>query len=135
MTENRGFYPCPACGYLVFSESPGSYEVCPICYWEDDIVQLGYPDMAGGANKVSLIEAQNNFIAFGFSEEEFRKNVRGATAKDKRDHSWRPIDTDKDNYLHWDSAEDHDRWQAYKDEPSLHLYYWRDDYWLKQTDG
>ena len=32
--------PCPCCGYLVFDEEPGSYSICPICYWEDDAVQL-----------------------------------------------------------------------------------------------
>ncbi|MCS6814521.1 MAG: CPCC family cysteine-rich protein, partial [Cyanobacteria bacterium] len=29
-------YPCPCCGYLVLSQPPpGTYLVCPICFWED----------------------------------------------------------------------------------------------------
>ena len=33
-------YSCPCCGYLVYEENPsGSYEVCPVCYWEYDDIQ------------------------------------------------------------------------------------------------
>src|SRR5436190_23116503 len=46
-------YPCPVCGYLVFDEPPGSYAICPICFWEDDAIQLGFPLMGGGANSIS----------------------------------------------------------------------------------
>ncbi|WP_417379962.1 CPCC family cysteine-rich protein [Gimesia sp.] len=51
-------YPCPACGYEVFEEPPGSYDICGVCGWEDDHVQLRYPCMRGGANKQSLWEWQ-----------------------------------------------------------------------------
>ena len=52
---------CPCCGHLVFDESPGSYDICPVCFWEDDIVQLRWPDWAGGANKPSLLDGQANY--------------------------------------------------------------------------
>jgi len=51
-------YPCPACGFLVFGEPPGSYDICPVCGWEDDHVQLRFPGMSGGANKSSLFAHQ-----------------------------------------------------------------------------
>ena len=51
-------YPCPACGFLAFGEPPGSYEICSVCGWEDDHVQLRFPGMAGGANKASLFMHQ-----------------------------------------------------------------------------
>ncbi|HEP9402485.1 hydrolase, partial [Pseudomonas aeruginosa] len=42
-------YPCPCCGYLTFDEEPcGTYEICPVCYWEDDIAQNKDPDYDGG---------------------------------------------------------------------------------------
>ena len=34
--------PCPCCGYLVFDEPVGSFDICPICDWEDDDVQLRF---------------------------------------------------------------------------------------------
>jgi len=54
-------YPCPCCGYLVFGDLPGSYGICPICFWEDDLSQLRFP-MTGGANHVTLVDGQRNFI-------------------------------------------------------------------------
>ena len=57
------FYPCPCCGYKTLSEEErGSYEICSMCGWEDDYVQLRDPDLKGGANHESLREAQQNFI-------------------------------------------------------------------------
>src|SRR4051812_44523441 len=29
-------YPCPCRGHLVFEEGPGSYEIGPICFWDED---------------------------------------------------------------------------------------------------
>lgn len=51
-------FPCPSCGFLVFSEPTGSYEICDLCGWEDDHVQLAHPTMGGGANKLSLVQSQ-----------------------------------------------------------------------------
>lgn len=48
-------YPCPCCGHRVLDAMPGSYEICPVCFREDDGVQFRWPTMAGGANKVSLL--------------------------------------------------------------------------------
>jgi hypothetical protein len=28
-------YACPCCGYLTLDER-GGYEICPVCFWEDD---------------------------------------------------------------------------------------------------
>ncbi|MDX2622394.1 CPCC family cysteine-rich protein [Streptomyces sp. NPDC012486] len=50
-------YPCPCCGHRVLDAMPGSYEICPVCFWEDDGIQFRWPTMDGGANKISLIEA------------------------------------------------------------------------------
>lgn len=58
-------YPCVCCGHLTIPEQPGSYFICPICFWEDDVSQLRWPTMSGGANDVSLIEGQANFREFG----------------------------------------------------------------------
>ncbi|MFC8032437.1 CPCC family cysteine-rich protein [Streptomyces griseoincarnatus] len=58
-------HPCPCRGHRVLDAMPGSYEICPVCFWEDDGVQFRWPTMSGGANKVSLIEAQRNYQDFG----------------------------------------------------------------------
>ena len=34
-SRGEGPSPCPCCGYLTLDER-GGYEICPVCYWEDD---------------------------------------------------------------------------------------------------
>ena len=75
----RGRFPCPCCGFLTLSsEPPGSYEVCPVCFWEDDGVQFEDPDYAGGANRESLNTARANFREFGASARSALGHVRPA---------------------------------------------------------
>lgn len=54
-------YLCPCCKKYVFAEGPGSYEICPVCSWEDDKIQAENPDYKGGANKLSLNECIKKF--------------------------------------------------------------------------
>jgi hypothetical protein len=71
-------YPCPCCGYLTLeNEQRGGFELCPVCFWEDDGVQFDDPDYRGGANQVSLNEARNNYTEVGACSKEFVKDVRG----------------------------------------------------------
>lgn len=82
-------FTCPCCGYKVFKEASGSYEICPICFWEDDIVQNENPFYAGGANEPSLYDAQQNYIRFGACEFRFIKNVREPRETDIKDENWK----------------------------------------------
>lgn len=45
---------CPCCGMTMV----GEYDICPICDWENDPLQLEDPDFSGGANEMSLNEAK-----------------------------------------------------------------------------
>ena len=57
---------CLCCGYLTYSEPPnGNWDICPVCFWEDDPVQAGNENYSGGANRVSLRQARKNFGLFG----------------------------------------------------------------------
>ena len=88
---SRERFTCPCCGYLSFSEPPGSYDICEICYWEDDLVQLRDPRYAGGANVASLLEAQANFAEHGWCEDRVAPYVRRPGPDDARDATWRSI--------------------------------------------
>jgi rubredoxin len=73
-------YPCPVCGFLTFTEEPpGTYDICPVCFWEDDPVQAQDPDFEGGANSVSMNVAKRNFRSFGACEQRFTSQVRDPT--------------------------------------------------------
>ena len=54
--------PCDCCGSHVIHEH-GTFEICPICGWEDDPAQAGDPELAGGANELSLDEARAQWQA------------------------------------------------------------------------
>ncbi|MGJ8757408.1 CPCC family cysteine-rich protein [Acinetobacter sp. HC8-3S] len=70
-------YPRLCCGYLTRSEpSNGDYDICSVCFWEDDPVQSKDHDSTGGANVPSLNQPRENFKKYGAIEECFIKNVR-----------------------------------------------------------
>lgn len=70
-------YPCPCCGYLTLGEPPtGTYDICAVCFWEDDPVQFHDLDFERGANRVSLNQARVSFREHGVSELRFRSHVR-----------------------------------------------------------
>jgi hypothetical protein len=124
MSEVR--YPCPCCGHLVFTEPPGSDDICLVCFWEDDLEQLRWPGFAGGANAVSLIEAQRNVAQFGAIEERFTGDVRPATADEQPDPEWRPI-------VSSDAFEAPDESAAWPEDKTT-LYYWRSTFWRGRRD-
>lgn len=71
------YYRCPCCNYYTLnSESPGSDEICPVCYWQDDIVQYNDPEFKGGGNDISLIEAKINYSRIKVIDKKFEKYIR-----------------------------------------------------------
>lgn len=64
----NGKYVCPCCGYATLDEE-NEYEICKICFWEDD----GQDDPKenecwGGPNLISLAQARVNFLQVGASD-------------------------------------------------------------------
>jgi hypothetical protein len=58
-------YSCPCCGYPTLA-GRGTYEICELCWWEDDGQDDADADVvAGGPNdNYSLVEARDNFERF-----------------------------------------------------------------------
>ena len=81
---------CACCGHRTLSEGAGAYEICPVCFWEDDPVQLASPLLQGGANRVSLAEAQLYFIGAAVSDPRFAAQVRAPSPDETPDPAWRP---------------------------------------------
>lgn len=74
---NQKGHACPCCGYLTLtSANRGTFEICPVCCWEDDNVQFDDEDYAGGANRVSLRQARINFALYKVSSIECKRYVR-----------------------------------------------------------
>lgn len=124
-------FPCPSCGHRVFRETPGSYEICPVCFWEDDESGLRCPDVAvGGPNHVSLVEAQRNYLMYGAIEARWVDHVRPPTEQEPREAAWRPADPQLDNFEPWEPS----RNCPWPDDPTV-LYYWRSTFWRRSARG
>jgi hypothetical protein len=84
-------YPCLCCGYKTLAkEPPGSYEICPICFWEDSVPDWSWQHAT--SNGVKLIQAQRNFLAFGACESQWLDSVRCPTDEDERNPDWQTIE-------------------------------------------
>ena len=70
-------YKCPCCGYFTFEKKERAYDICPVCFWEDDPEQYKNPTLKGGANHVSLCDARVHFKQYGACDTEMKKYVRG----------------------------------------------------------
>lgn len=68
-------YPCPCCGYNTLT-SKGHYDLCEVCFWEDDPLQREDPKYDGGANEMCLNKAKENYDKFGAVSDNFVKLVR-----------------------------------------------------------
>jgi len=75
------------------------YELCPVCYWEDDPEQAERPWAWGGANGISLVEAQQAYLSCGAVDADAVSKVRPARVSEARDPGWRPYDP-ADGELH-----------------------------------
>ncbi len=70
-------FRCPCCGYRTL-KTPGTMELCPVCWWEDD----GQEDGDAGEVRLtvngalSLTEARMHFLECGASHPRFLPYVR-----------------------------------------------------------
>jgi hypothetical protein len=78
--ETSGAKACPCCGYLTLDEH-GGFEICPVCYWEDDgQTDIDADQVRGGPNRdLSLTQARANYPKYGAISPEFVKFVRKPT--------------------------------------------------------
>lgn len=89
-------YTCPCCGYMTL-ESDGFFDICEICFWEDDPYQKFKPYDRRGANQLSLAEAQIYYLTYGACEAACINNVRKPGHDDKKDPGWKLI---KESHLY-----------------------------------
>jgi Cysteine-rich CPCC len=74
------------------------WDICPVCFWEDDVILGDRDSIASPANRgISVAEAQANFIIHGVVDPRLAGHVRPPTADEARDPSWRPLDKALEN--------------------------------------
>lgn len=86
--------PCPCCGHRTLRER-GGFEVCPVCFWEDD----GQDDVdahvdRGGPNGGSTLwQARTRFLKYGASTGS-GPHVRRASADEPKVRHWSLLDSE-----------------------------------------
>jgi hypothetical protein len=72
-----GLVACPCCACRTLP-TRGDYELCPVCFWEDDGQDDDDADVVrGGPNGLlSLTQARANYAAFGACDRPFLQKVR-----------------------------------------------------------
>ncbi|MFH8837332.1 CPCC family cysteine-rich protein [Streptomyces sp. NPDC017868] len=82
-------YACPCCGYLTLGER-GTFEICDVCFWEDD----GQDEhdagvIRGGPNgPLSLTQARENYRTVGACDLRSTKSVRAPRPEEHSDRDW-----------------------------------------------
>jgi hypothetical protein len=77
LIEQHKTYRCPCCKFkTLFGRS--HYEICPVCFWEDDGQdEHDAEEVRGGPNGgLSLRQAQSNFREFRAIERHLFQHVR-----------------------------------------------------------
>jgi hypothetical protein len=89
--KDQSLVRCPCCRYYTLEER-GGYEVCPVCYWEDDGQDDPHADeVRGGPNAdLSLTQARINFESIGACQ----KDLRGSVVRNPEKYFQRSITGD-----------------------------------------
>jgi hypothetical protein len=79
-----GLVACPCCACVTLP-ARGDYELCPVCFWEDDGQDDDDADVVrGGPNGLlSLTQARANYAAFGACDRAFLSKVRSPRAEER----------------------------------------------------
>jgi hypothetical protein len=77
-------YRCPCCGCKTLDER-GGFDICPVCFWEDDGQDDADADIVrGGPNgRLSLSNARKNFKEIGACESRHLRHVRMPTREEE----------------------------------------------------
>ncbi|MET3243442.1 hypothetical protein ABIE53_000187 [Burkholderia sp. OAS925] len=66
---------CACCDHFSVGSNE-DWEICAVCFWEQDPLSLTHPDFPSGANHgLSLREARRNFEQFGACAEQWVSRV------------------------------------------------------------
>ena len=113
---NDNLEQCDCCDYFTIL-CAGDYEICPVCFWEQDSYGFGEPDERSGANHgLTLRQARRNFENVGVCAEPFGANVIPEQARQKFRRNVRHLSADGVCIV--DCVNVHDEsefWDAYVD--------------------
>ncbi|MFL6002579.1 MAG: CPCC family cysteine-rich protein [Nocardioides sp.] len=81
-------HPCPCCGYKTLPHR-GEYDLCPVCWWEDEGLE---PWEFSGPNGKTLVEAQQEYLEQRLPYRLRQGKVRAPKRGEERDPDWLPFE-------------------------------------------
>lgn len=81
-------HPCPCCGYRTLPDR-GAYDLCPVCWWEDEGSE---PWEYSGANGQTVVEAQQEYLSQRLPYRLRPGKVRAPKRGEEREPDWRPFE-------------------------------------------
>ena len=84
LPSGNGPFPCPCCGCRTLDQR-ADYDICPVCFWEDDGQDEWDADVVrGGPNgALSLTQARANYLRIGACEERMLPHVRAPNPQER----------------------------------------------------
>ncbi len=86
----KKLYQCPCCDYYTLSERFW-YIICPVCFWEDDGLDIDNIDEISSPNNITLREWRLSFLKYGACDIDMKKNVLSAEKRSKYKYSFRNV--------------------------------------------
>ncbi|MEM9914868.1 MAG: CPCC family cysteine-rich protein [Planctomycetota bacterium] len=82
---------CPCCDYATLEER-GVYDICPVCFWEDDGQDVDALDRVSGPNHITLREGRRHFLSCGACDPSMLKHVCSVAARRQFAHHPREVE-------------------------------------------
>jgi len=82
---------CDCCDHFSIP-AERDWEICPVCFWEQDSFGVSDPDEPSGANHgLTLREGRRNFAELGACSREFQSRIAGVADRGEFAHVARHI--------------------------------------------
>lgn len=81
---------CLICGHKTL-DSRCDWHICPVCFWEDDVLITKGDKQSPANGGLRVSEAQANYMIYGCCAPEQRSSVRGPLPSEELDPSWQPL--------------------------------------------
>lgn len=65
---------CLCCGNYALIGTDTAYDICPVCFWENDVPED--ESKFSGANNMTLGQGRANYLAFGACDEKMLPHTR-----------------------------------------------------------
>jgi len=81
---------CPCCDFFTLP-ARGDYDICPVCFWEDDGIDVDRPDVRSGPNHMTLRQGRHDFSGLGACDPDMLPHVLPVERRGEYRHEGRTL--------------------------------------------